>query len=441
MNAPIVDAVASPSGTGYYMLGADGGVFRFGNAPVNFSMADVNTGAPYAAIAVTNDGSGVRIVDSKGNKGHSPLAFDLIRDGALAARLTGGRHCDEPRARHQRRLLLRASRRRRLTFDGVPFLPAQSNEERTIKSNRTPIEQIIAAAGAGDLAQARNAAQTWDVIWHGVEVYLNFRSPVHYAKLEGDIQGRMNTELAEPAPDLASVKSIAQELLAEYDIVIGICNGGLSPIFDDLQEARFDRALIAQGVTQDLNANNLGEAKAWWTQFKLHFAAANALIAGRNANAAAETAAAVAAVDAVINTATVDALKPLVATVNTKFGVGVNLINAAARNAVPGKAAITFDDQIMVIALNNISARRPALRPRPHRSPQIATWGSGTVAAHLVKNDAMFLAMLVQRGGGQSKFLGPLIPEMILNSNWFLRSDPAYTDPASTQAHRSQRRT
>jgi hypothetical protein len=356
MNAPIVDAVASPSGTGYYMLGGDGGVFRFGNAPVNFSMADVNTGAPYAAIAVTNDGSGVRIVDTKGNKGHSPLAFDLIRDEPLPPASPVVDMVSNPVPGVSAGFYFVQADGGVYTFDGVPFLPAQNNEERTIKSNRTPIDAIIAAANAGDLAQARNASQTWDVIWHGVEVYLNFRSPVHYAKLEGDIQGRMNAELAKPAPDLASVASIATELAAEYDIVIGICNGGLSPIFDDLQEARFDRALVAQGVLQDLNAAvpNLGEAKAWWTQFRLHFDAANALIAGRGANAAAEAAAAVAAVDAAINTATVDQLKTLIGVVNTKFGVGVNLINAAARNAVPGKTAITFDDQIMVIGLNNI---------------------------------------------------------------------------------------
>jgi hypothetical protein len=354
MNAPIVDAAAAPGG-GYYLLGADGGVFRFGNAGVNFNMVDVNSGAPYAAIAVTSDGSGVRIVDAKGNKGHSALAFDLIRDEPVPPASPVVDMVANPVPGISAGFYFVQSDGGVYTFDGVPFLAAQNNEERTVKSNRTPIDAIIAAAGAGDLNQARNASQTWDVIWHGVEVYLNFRSPVHYAKLEGDIQGRMNAELAKPAPDLASVKSIATELAAEYDIVIGLCSpGGLSPIFDDLQVARFDRALIGQGVVQDLNANQLGEAKAWWTQFKLHFAAANALIAGRSANAAAETAAAVAAVDAVVNTATVDTLKTLVGVVNTKFGVGVNLINAAARNAVPGKTAITFDDQIMLIGLNNI---------------------------------------------------------------------------------------
>ena len=353
MNAPIVDAAAAPGG-GYYLLGADGGVFRFGNAFVNFSMADVNTGAPYAAIAVTSDGSGVRIVDSKGTKGHSPVAFDLIRDEPLPPASPVVDMVTNPVPGISAGFYFVQADGGVYTFDGVPFLPTQNDEERLIKSNRQPIEQIIAAAGAGDLAQARNASQTWDVIWHGVEVYLNFRSVPHYAILEGDIQGRMNTELAKPAPDLASVKSIATELLAEYDVVIGLCSpGGLSPIFVDLAVARFDRALIAQGVVQDLNANQLGEAKAWWTQFKLHFAAANALIAGRSANAAAETAAAVAAVDAVITTATVDALKPLVATANTKFGVGVNLLNAA-RNAVPEQDSDPFDDQIMVIALNNI---------------------------------------------------------------------------------------
>jgi hypothetical protein len=400
MNAPIVDAAAAPGG-GYYLLGADGGVFRFGNAYVDFSMADVNSGAPYAAIAVTGDGSGVRIVDSKGNKGHSAGAFDLIRDEPLPPASPVVDMVTNPVPGINAGFYFVQADGGVYTFDGVPFLPTQNDEERLLKSNRQPIEQIIAAAGAGDLAQARNASQTWDVIWHGVEVYLNFRSTAHYAKLEGDIQGRMNTELAKPAPDLALVKSIATELLAEYDIVIDLCSpGGLSPLFVDLAAARFDRALIAQGVTQDLNANNLGEAKAWWTQFKLHFAAANALIAGRNANAAAETAAAVAAVDAVINTATVDALKPLIATVNTKFGVGVNLLNAAARNAVPGKTAITFDDQIMVIGLNNIKISL---------SKANAAWKAG--------NYATAAAWAATAAGPQFDLVQPTLASKLANDN------------------------
>ncbi|MEP6658682.1 MAG: hypothetical protein ABJD24_02060 [Acidimicrobiales bacterium] len=400
MNAPIVDAAAAPGG-GYYLLGADGGVFRFGNAFVNFSMADVDTGAPYAALAVTSDGSGVRIVDSKGNKGHSAGAFDLIRDEPLPPASPVVDMVTNPVPGINAGFYFVQADGGVYTFDGVPFLPTQNDEERLLKSNRQPIEQIIAAAGAGDLAQARNASQTWDVIWHGVEVYLNFRSTAHYAKLEGDIQGRMNTELAKPAPDLALVKSIAQELLVEYDVVIDLCSpGGLSPIFVDLAAARFDRALIAQGVTQDLNANQLGEAKAWWTQFKLHFAAANALIAGRSANAAAETAAAVAAVDAVINTATVDALKPLVATANTKFGVGVSLLNAAARNAVPGKTAITFDDQIMVIGLNNIKISL---------SKANAAWKAG--------NYTTALAWANTAAGPQFDLVQPTLASKLANDN------------------------
>jgi hypothetical protein len=401
MNAPIVDAAASPSGTGYYLLGADGGIFRFGNAPVNFSMVDAIPGAQYAAIAVTNDGSGVRVVDTKGNKGHSALAFDLIRDEPLPPASRVVDMVSNPVPGVSAGFYFVQADGGVYTFDGVPFLPTQNDEERLLKSNRQPIEQIIAAAGAGDLAQARNASQTWDVIWHGVEVYLNFRSTAHYAKLEGDIQGRMNAELAKPAPDLASVKSIATELLAEYDVVIDLCSpGGLSPIFVDLQAARFDRALIAQGVVQDLNANNLGEAKAWWTQFKLHFPAANALIAGRSASAAAEIATSVAAVDAVINTATVDALKPLIATVNTKFGVGVNLINAAARNAVPGKTAITFDDQIMVIGLNNIKISL---------SKANAAWKAG--------NYATAAAWVNTAAGPQFDLVQPTLASKLANDN------------------------
>ena len=64
LNAPIMTPAAAPAGNGYYMLGSDGGVFRFGSgAGVDFNMVGSSPSATYAALAVTTTGSGVPVVD------------------------------------------------------------------------------------------------------------------------------------------------------------------------------------------------------------------------------------------------------------------------------------------------------------------------------------------------------------------------------------------
>ena len=105
--------------------------------------------------------------------------------------------------------------------------------------------------------------------------------------------------------------------------------------------------------------------------FKANYAPALAIVQGRSASVASELNTAVAAVDAVIATATIDQLKPLMSTVSTKFGIGVTLVNAAARNAVPGKPAITLDDQVQVIGLNDIKV---------HLARRTAAWKAGNYA-------------------------------------------------------------
>ncbi|MEZ5282526.1 MAG: hypothetical protein R2770_18870 [Acidimicrobiales bacterium] len=66
----VVDTVATTSGNGYYMVGADGGLFAFGDATFRGSVPEVLPGvtldAPISAITVTDSGSGYRMVAADG---------------------------------------------------------------------------------------------------------------------------------------------------------------------------------------------------------------------------------------------------------------------------------------------------------------------------------------------------------------------------------------
>ena len=50
LNAPIAGMVPTPSGKGYYLVGADGGVFAFGDA--QFSGATLNRPVSTKAVAI-----------------------------------------------------------------------------------------------------------------------------------------------------------------------------------------------------------------------------------------------------------------------------------------------------------------------------------------------------------------------------------------------------
>jgi len=51
LNAPMVGIAATPDGKGYWLAGADGGVFSFGSAPFQGSMGGKPMNAPVVGIA------------------------------------------------------------------------------------------------------------------------------------------------------------------------------------------------------------------------------------------------------------------------------------------------------------------------------------------------------------------------------------------------------
>jgi cell wall-associated NlpC family hydrolase len=66
LNAPIAHIVSTPDGGGYWLVGTDGGIFSFGDAPFYGSMGSQRLDAPVVDIAPTPDGGGYWLVGADG---------------------------------------------------------------------------------------------------------------------------------------------------------------------------------------------------------------------------------------------------------------------------------------------------------------------------------------------------------------------------------------
>ena len=58
LNRPVVGIASTPDGKGYWLVASDGGVFSFGDATFQGSMAGSHLDAPMVAIAGNPDGTG-----------------------------------------------------------------------------------------------------------------------------------------------------------------------------------------------------------------------------------------------------------------------------------------------------------------------------------------------------------------------------------------------
>jgi 3D (Asp-Asp-Asp) domain-containing protein len=77
LNQPIVGMAATPSGHGYWLVAADGGIFTFGDAHYLGSAAGRQNGAPIVGITRTHDGAGYWLAASDGavyTYGSAPFA-------------------------------------------------------------------------------------------------------------------------------------------------------------------------------------------------------------------------------------------------------------------------------------------------------------------------------------------------------------------------------
>ena len=96
---PIVGMASTPSGHGYYLLASDGGVFAFGDAAFRGAAVDA-IGPPATAIAASPDGAGYWVLRQNGIV--HPFAVPAIGD------IAGSQNPAVGIARAQRRLLDRA---------------------------------------------------------------------------------------------------------------------------------------------------------------------------------------------------------------------------------------------------------------------------------------------------------------------------------------------
>jgi len=66
LSKPIVGMASTPSGNGYWLVGADGGVFGFGDAAFHGSLAGLHLAAPIVGITTTQSGMGYWLDGSDG---------------------------------------------------------------------------------------------------------------------------------------------------------------------------------------------------------------------------------------------------------------------------------------------------------------------------------------------------------------------------------------
>lgn len=268
------------------------------------------------------------------------------------------------------------------TTTAAPASPT-AHEVAMVSLARPPIDRLTEALRKGDATAARQALESYDSAWNGVEVYVNVRSkdPRYvkpgqedlYATLEIDLQAKLTDGLAANPPQLATLVPVSEQVAKKYDEAIARSQAGpaLSPLFDDVATIRIARAGL-RASTAALAASNLAAAKSAFAEFKAAYPPAQALIKARSADAERETTAAIGAADARFQQGgSVDDVKPLVATVTDRYNYSLRLVNAAARNAEPSKAAVADDDVAKLRALGDVVAQLKA---------SLAAWTAGDLA-------------------------------------------------------------
>ncbi|MCP4959227.1 MAG: hypothetical protein GY925_08175 [Actinomycetia bacterium] len=88
----IIDAVATPDGNGYWLVGSDGGVFSFGTAQFHGSMGGLPLNQPVVGIVADPDNHGYWLVAADGGV----FAFDAPFQGSIPGILSVGATLNQP---------------------------------------------------------------------------------------------------------------------------------------------------------------------------------------------------------------------------------------------------------------------------------------------------------------------------------------------------------
>jgi hypothetical protein len=255
---------------------------------------------------------------------------------------------------------------------------ATTKELDNYKTLKPTIDKLSAALKSGNLQQSRDAYEVYDAAWNGIETYINVRSRQLYADMETDLQAKIANALDEKSPKLSDIAANVDALSEKYETGLQLITAGppLSSLFDDLATLRIVRSDL-RIASAALGASNAAKGEEYYAKFKANYAKAKPLITARSASDDAEVTAAMSAIDTKIAAGGADAslvtdLKPLVATLMDRYNYGVNLLNAAARNADLKKTAATDDDMKNVTAL---------AEEQMHLKASLAAWTTGNYAA------------------------------------------------------------
>ncbi len=249
-----------------------------------------------------------------------------------------------------------------------------------LKTVRPSLVDTLAALQAGDVAKARNRFDNfnpddYNTIWHGMEVYVNFRSPAIYHDLEAVHQAQLTKLMNDPQAKVSDMVVEAQTMLAEWDAIMALDQAGpaLSPLFNDLANIRLVKAQTLTIITAKLKAGDVATSKALYTQFANKWADIEDSIHERSASAYSAIEDDMSKVNTAFQKPTPDVkdLTPLVATLLTSFNFGQGVVNAAARNSDLTKTTYASGDVQAAAVLAAMQSKLDA---------SLASWKAGNYA-------------------------------------------------------------
>jgi hypothetical protein len=88
--------------------------------------------------------------------------------------------------------------------------PGERFEVASIKAVRPTLVNTVSALQQRDIAKAKEAFESYDSAWNGIEVYINVRSRDLYRTLEQDFQKKIRDGLNKPNPDATALLPDAQ---------------------------------------------------------------------------------------------------------------------------------------------------------------------------------------------------------------------------------------
>lgn len=159
-------------------------------------------------------------------------------------------------------------------------------EVAAIKAVRPTLVKTVDALKKKDVAGARAAFEDYDIMWNGIEVYINTRDRAMYGELEQNLQAKIAKGLAAPMPDTDSLLADATTMLGKYDEAIAMVQKAapLSPLFDDVARLRTVRSPMRL-VTPALQSGNFAKARKMYSAFDDKWDSIEELIKARSADA------------------------------------------------------------------------------------------------------------------------------------------------------------